>query len=222
MYDRQTESLWTHFNGQAVAGVFTGAELDRLPVQTVSWKSWVAQHPDGLVLSRETGVDRDYGRNPYRGYDDPDVFPFLFDGEVDDRLAVKERLVGFGLGDEPTAVLLEPLLEDGVVSTELDGRRVVVWAERGTSSALEGSTVDGGRDVGATGVFVAEVDGEVLDFERTDEGFVDDRTGSTWNVLGRATSGPLEGTQLEGLEHVDTFWFAWVAFSPGTRVLPVV
>ncbi len=220
MYDRQTESLWAHFNGEALAGVFAGDRLDRLPVQTISWQSWFADHPEGLVLSRDTGEDRDYGRNPYQGYDDPDSFPFLFDGEVDDRLAAKERLVGFGLDIDPTAVLLEPLLDAGVLHTELDGQPVVVWAERGTSSALETSRVDGGRDVGATGVFAATVDGEVLEFERTDDGFVDDRTGSTWNVVGSAISGPLEGTQLDALEHVDTFWFAWAAFSPDTRVLP--
>lgn len=219
MYDRQTESLWAHFNGEALAGVFTGTELARIPVQTVAWDTWRAEHPDGLVLSRTTGVDRDYGRNPYRGYDDPASSPFLFDGELDGRLAAKQRVIGFGLDVAPTAVLLEPLLERGVLHTELGGRPVVVWAQPGTASALEASRVDEGRDVGATGVFLAVVDGDALEFERTDAGFVDQWTGSTWNVLGTATAGPLAGTQLEALEHVDTFWFAWAAFSPDTRVL---
>ena len=30
MYDRQTESLWTHFNGAAVVGVLTGTQLELL------------------------------------------------------------------------------------------------------------------------------------------------------------------------------------------------
>lgn len=220
MYDRQTRSLWSHFTGQAIAGVLTGTELEGIPVQTLAWSKWLAEHPDGLVLSRDTGVERDYGRNPYPGYDDVDEAPFLFDGEVDGRLAAKERVVGFGLDTEPTAVRLEPLLDDGVVATEVDRRPVTVWAIPGTASALEGSTVDDGRDVGATGVFVAEVDGSPATFERDGSEFVDEGTSSRWNIFGEAVSGPLAGTRLEALEHVDTFWFAWAAFSPDTTLLP--
>jgi len=36
MYDRQTESLWTHFDGRAVVGTLAGAELEMLPVSTVA------------------------------------------------------------------------------------------------------------------------------------------------------------------------------------------
>ena len=69
----------------------------QLPVATVAWSDWRDAHPDGLVLSRDTGHDPDYGRNPYPGYDDIDNPPFLFDGEVDERLAAKTRIVGVGL-----------------------------------------------------------------------------------------------------------------------------
>jgi len=33
-------------------------------------------------------------------------------------------------------------------------------------------------------------------------------------VTGRAVEGPLEGTQLERIEHGDYFAFAWFAFRP--------
>lgn len=220
MYDRQTESLWSHFDGRALAGVLTGTELERIPVQTLSWGDWLRQNPDGIVLSRDTGADRDYGRNPYPGYDDAADDPFLFEGDLDPRLPAKERVVGFGLDVDPTAVRLHPLLEQGVIATELDERPVVVWALSGTASALDADSIEDGRDVGATGVFVAELDGAPLTFTRTDSGFSDSETASTWTVLGRAIAGPLEGSQLERLEHVDTFWFAWAAFSPETEVLP--
>ena len=220
MYDRQTESLWSHFTGQAVVGVLVGAELERHPVATVAWADWRAVHPEGLVLSRDTGHDRDYGRNPYPGYDDVDEPPFLFDGEVDDRLAAKTRVVGVGLESNPTAIRLDPLLEQGVVGFELDGVAAVAWARPGTASALDATDVAEGRDVGATGVFRAEADGRTLSFRRIDGAFVDDQTGSTWDVLGSAVRGPLVGSRLEAFEHVDTFWFAWAAFAPDTVVLP--
>jgi hypothetical protein len=220
MYDRQTQSLWSHFTGQAIAGVLTGTDLERLPVATVAWDTWRNAHPDGLVLSRETGHNRDYGRNPYPGYDNVDNPPFLFDGEVDGRLAAKTRVVGVGLDSTPTAIQLEPLLDVGVVMFDLGVMSAVAWALPGTTSALDDRSITQGRDVGATGVFHAARGGEMLSFTRSDDGFVDAETGSSWDVLGRAIAGPLAGTRLEPIEHVDTFWFAWAAFAPDTVVLP--
>jgi hypothetical protein len=220
MYDRQTESLWSHFTGQGIAGVLTGAELDTYPVATVAWGDWRDANPDGLVLSRDTGHDRDYGRNPYPGYDDVDSPPFLFDGEVDDRLAAKTRVVGVGLDGTPTAILLDALLEEGVVAFDLDDAPAVAWALPGTVSALDADEITGGRDVGATGVFLATHDGQALTFARTDDGFVDAETGSRWDIFGSAVDGPLRGADLEAIEHVDTFWFAWAAFAPTTVVVP--
>ncbi|HSH58881.1 MAG TPA: DUF3179 domain-containing protein, partial [Acidimicrobiales bacterium] len=107
MYDRQTESLWAHFTGQAVAGHLTGEHLRSHPVSTVGWSDFRSAHPDALVLSRQTGFERDYGRNPYPGYDDVDTSPFLFEGEVDGRLAAKTRMVGLEVDGKAVAVPLE-------------------------------------------------------------------------------------------------------------------
>lgn len=220
MYDRQTESLWSHFTGRAIAGVLTGSELDSHPVATVAWSDWRDAHPDGLVLSRDTGHDRDYGRNPYPGYDDIDDPPFLFDGKLDDRLAAKTRVVGVGLDSTPTAIRLDPLLDSGVVVFDLDGAPAVAWVLPGTTSALDSDEIGEGCDVGATGVFLATHDGQELTFTRTAEGFVDTQTDSRWDIFGSAVAGPLRGARLDVIEHVDTFWFAWAAFAPSTRVIP--
>ncbi len=64
MYDRQTESLWSHFTGEAVAGELTGERLETVPVSTVAWEDWRDTNPDGLVLSRDTGHRRPYGQKP--------------------------------------------------------------------------------------------------------------------------------------------------------------
>jgi hypothetical protein len=77
-----------------------------------------------------------------------------------------------------------------------------------------------GADVGATGVFVPIVDGRSLTFRAEADGFVDDETGSVWNLLGRAVAGPLVGSSLTAIPHVDTFWFAWSTFLPDTELLP--
>ncbi|HYZ97331.1 MAG TPA: DUF3179 domain-containing protein [Acidimicrobiales bacterium] len=220
MYDRQTESLWSHFTAQAIVGHLAGEELDVYPVAIVSWADWREAHPDGLVLSRDTGHDRDYGRNPYPGYDDIDSPAFLFDGEVDDRLAAKERVVGIERDGDAVAVRLDELADRGVIAVEVGATELVVWLEPGTASALDSGSVAAGKDVGASGVFVPVADGRTLSFQRSDDGFVDDQTGSRWNVLGQAVDGPLGGASLEPIVHVDTFWFAWGSFLPDTRIVP--
>lgn len=217
MYDRQTESLWSHFTGEAVIGHLTGAELDTFPMSTVAWSDFRDANPDALVLSRETGFDRRYGTNPYPGYDDVGSAPFLFDGAVDDRLAAKERVVGIEHDGEAIAVHLDRLLDESVL--EVAGGDVVVWHVDGASSALDAGTVSDGRDVGATGVFATELDGERLEFRAVDDGFEDMVTGSRWNVLGEAVSGPREGDRLVAVDHVDTFWFAWAAFQPDAELV---
>jgi len=58
-----------------------------------------------------------------------------------------------------------------------------------------------------------------LDFRVDGDSFVDRVTSSRWDILGHAGSGPLAGTDLTPVTHVDTFWFAWAAFRPDTAVV---
>ncbi|MEQ8841181.1 MAG: DUF3179 domain-containing protein [Acidimicrobiales bacterium] len=218
MYDRQTESLWTHFDGRAVAGALTGAELDTYPISTVSWEDFRTAHPDSPVLSRDTGFSRDYGRNPYEGYDDASTQPFLFDGELDDRLDAKTRVVVVRDDAGPAVVLeLSTLLADGVIEFEAHDRSLVAVLDPGTASPLDGSEVAAGYDQGAVGVFENELDGERLELVRGDEGFLDRQSGRTFDVFGRQVgAGP---ARLAPVEHLDTFWFAIAAFDRDAEVL---
>jgi hypothetical protein len=219
MYDRQTETLWSHFTGQGIVGELTGTEIDVFPVATVPWGAWRDAHPDGLVLSRDTGFDRAYGRNPYPGYDDVTSQPFLFEGDVDGRYTAMTRIVGIEIDDDALGVPLITLQEDRVVQADVAGAGIVIFWEPGTASALDASDVAGGDDIGATAVFVPVADGQALTFSASDAGFVDNETGSTWNLFGQATDGPLAGSTLEAIPHVDTFWFAWSAFRPDSEIL---
>src|SRR6516225_199950 len=151
MYDRQTQSLWVQFTGQAVAGVLTGQQLHPYPMQTVSWGDWRAGHPTGWVLSRDTGYTRFYGANPYPGYDNINSQPFLFSGQVNGRYTAMTRLVGIRYGSQAVAVLLSTLRRRRVIDLTLAGQPVIVWWQPGTASALSSPTIAGGSDVGATG-----------------------------------------------------------------------
>ena len=222
MYDRQTESLWTHFDGLAVQGPLTGSELDRIPVQMLSFEQWRAAHPDGQVLSKDTGARRPYGENPYQGYDGQEgPNAAFYSGDVDPRLPAMARVVGVRGGGDPVAYPYSDLARGpraAVIGDEIAGEPVVVMWRAGVASALDDEEVAAGRDVGTSGVFVARAAGHRLTFAVQDHQVVDRQTGSTWSIAGRAMSGPLQGTALEPVEHVDTFWFAWGAYHPETRV----
>jgi hypothetical protein len=199
----------------------TDRKLTFLPAQVVSLADFSEAHPAGDVLSRDTGIDRDYGRNPYPGYDRADERPFLFSGEIDGRLAPKERVVTVDLDGSPIAVPYAALERDGVIELAGAPEPVVVFWAPGTAAALDAGEIDAGRDAGATGVFVATAGGRTLTFSRQggrDGTIVDAETESTWSVTGRATAGPLAGSQLRPVVHGDHFWFAWAAFEPDTTI----
>ena len=220
MYDRQTQSLWPQLTGLASVGAMTGTQLEAIPMGVLGWEQFADAHPDALVLTRDTGHDRAYGSNPYVGYDLPDgglLAPVP--GGVDDRLPVKERVVGLGGGTDPVAVVREVVAEEGVVELEVDGAPVVLWHFSGQASALDLEDISASYDVGTVASHSPVVDGRELSWRRTATGFVDAETGSRWDVTGRAVSGPLRGRQLDEVRHLDTFWFAWAAFQPDTRLL---
>lgn len=239
MWDRQTESWWQQITGESIVGEMTGTKMEIIPAPIVSWKDYREAFPDGLLLSRETGITRNYDDAPYDGYDNPDgsTIPFLYlteldregirGGEqirnvvtrkIDDRLSPMERVLSVKLGDQAVAYPFTALRTNPVINDSIDGQAIVVFFTSGTSSAFQGSGGSANRLVGATGVYIPEVDGEKLVFKMERGKIVDETTGSTWSILGKATEGPLVGEKLQPVAHANHFWFAWVAFNPTTEI----
>ncbi len=223
MYDRQTETLWSQVIGRAVDGPLAGTDLELAPVQLVSFEDWKAAHPDGLVLSADTGYNRPYGSNPYIGYDAPGTRPFLYDGPLDARLPPKVHVIGVLVGEHAVAYPFGELRERAVgdwaaVADRVGGLDVVVVWKDGTLSALDTERIARSRQIGAAGVFIPLLEGRELSFRATPLGIVDEQTGSTWDVLGRAVDGPLVGARLVSVIAVESLWFDWAAFFPQTRI----
>ena len=122
------------------------------------------------------------------------------------------------LGDAARAYPWPVLARRGVVHDDWEGERLVILFRPGTLSALDRPQVADSRAVGATAVYRRQIKGRVLTFEAVPEGFRDVETGSVWNLLGHALSGPLKGRELHPVPHVDDFWFAWAAFHPKTSI----
>ncbi len=167
---------------------------------------------------RETGHRRAYGANPYVRYDEPTLAPFLFEGRLDPRRPPKERVVGVTVGGQARAYPWSMLAKRRVVQDRIGAERVVILYRPGTLSALDAGPIAESRAIGATAVFSPMVDGHPLTFEPAAAGFRDRETGSVWTLLGQAVQGPLTGTRLIPVAHVDAFWFAWAAFHPTTTI----
>jgi hypothetical protein len=222
MYDRTTESLWQQLTGEGIVGKHAGEKLIFLPSSIFSFNDFREAYPGGKVLSRETGYTRNYGMNPYAGYDRIGQSPFLFTGEIDGRISAMERVVALTVespdGELNIAYPFSVLAEMGVINDVRAEKAVVLFFQEGTSSALDSSEISEGRDVGSAGVFSSVVDGVRLVFRNEDGSITDLQTGSSWNIFGRAVQGPLVGRQLKLLVHGTHFWFAWAAFKPDTVV----
>ncbi len=143
MYDRETESWWQQAIGTGIVGEYTGAELKQLPTWMESWAEFKARNPEGLVMD-EPPWPRQYGRNPYVGYDSS-TRPFLYNGEMPPYdIPALARVVR--VGDKAwTFERLrkeEEITEDGITLT---------W-RAGQASALDQYTIGDGRDVGSVRV----------------------------------------------------------------------
>ncbi len=218
MYDRQTESWWQQFIGEGIVGRYTGTVLEVVPSQVVGFGQFAERYPDGLVMSRETGFRRDYGVNPYVGYDGISN-PWLFDGQVDERLAATEHVLAGVVDDVPIAYPFSVLREQGVVNDTVGEEAVVAFWQGGVLSALDASIINNSRDIGTAALFSRALDGQTLSFVVGDDGlFRDEQTDSAWNAFGEAVAGPLAGARLRQWVAAPHFWFAWAAFFPDTQL----
>ncbi|MCH8107697.1 MAG: DUF3179 domain-containing protein [Chloroflexi bacterium] len=218
MYDRVTHTWWQQLTGEGIVGELTGYQLTFLPASIISFGDFKAAHPEGQVLSRDTGFARNYDRLPYAGYDRVDNPPFLFTGDLDGRLLPKERVAAMTIGGVDAAFPFTLLNTERVVNYAVGGQDIVVFFKPGTLSVFASFVTGSPAEVGATGVFEAELDGRKLTFSAQGESFVDNETGSVWNILGQATEGPLTGEALTPVVHGNHFWFAWGAFKPNTLI----
>ena len=222
MFDRQTETLWQQFTGDALVGEFVGTTLTTLPAQIVSFAQARDAAPRADVLSRETGHARDYGRNPYAGYDDVSQTPLFYRGETPGEIAPMARVVAVEAGGAFRLYPADGTRQRGVTNDQLAGVPVAVFHTDGATTALGEERIAGAREVGTTGAFDRRLryDGEsmALTFRWSGGQITDAETGSVWDVTGQARSGPLAGAALAALQSHDTFAFAWFAFRPETSV----
>jgi hypothetical protein len=203
MYDHQTESLWSHILGQAIAGDYKDTRLTFIAALQTDWSTWKELHPDTLVVSPEL-----FGRDVYdRYYGEPDAGVLGRATRSDETLNAKEYVIGVRLAGEVKAYPFSTLSEQPVVNDTLAEIPLAIFFDKGSASGV---------------VFSRQLDdGSVLTFEPGDNFHIaiDAETQSQWDIFtGKATSGPLKGMQLEQIPITYAFWFGWADYHPETSV----
>ena len=205
MYDHQTDTLWSQFLSRGVKGPLSGMALEIVPSVQTTWQQWSQLHPDTLVLNQ--GFPR-FDR--YEGYYVDGSAGILGESNKDDRLSLKDLVLGVDLAGQAKAYPFLEIAEKRVINDYFAGQEVVV-------------TFDQTSETGA--IFNRTVAGRLLTFhplENDHQGIVlmqDQETGSIWQAFtGNAISGPLTGMFLERLPSHYSFWFAWSDFHPDTEL----
>jgi uncharacterized protein DUF3179 len=204
--DASTGSLWSPFTGVALAGAMRGAALERLPLSQCLWSEWLAMHPTTQVLYAEQALREGHGSGFSPG--SPGISPAFratLARPLDERLPHNTLVLGVKNGARARAYPLEALARIGpVLNDSLGAAEIVVRCRPGTLQAL---------------AFHRRVGDRVLLFAHSGTGAVyDEQTGSVWNEMGEAVSGPLAGTRLVHLESGIEEWYAFAAYHPDTEI----
>lgn len=203
MYDRETNSLWSQFAGEAIFGPMDGARLEIVASQLTPWSDWKRQYPDTLVLDNQ---DFPASEDSYFGYYLDGTAGETGEINRDERLRTKEFVLGVVGERSQRAYPIGALRRVWVINDTFEDDEVVALISNG------GAT---------TAVYSRSVGGRSLTFERADSKYqmVDRETASVWDMAtGLAVSGELEGATLRRVPSFVAFWFAWNDYYPATEV----
>jgi hypothetical protein len=204
MYDRETDTLWTHVDGLAVKGPLRGRRLEIVPSLHATWKEWLALYPNTLVLKKRgefrSSYD-DYNRSTSR-------IGIMGRRNPDPRLPPKERILGVRAGDAAMAFPIKSVREARLVHAQVGLLPVLLVAADPKLPVLVYDRRAGDREL-------------TFRLETADARPVlrDAQTDSTWDVaMGKATAGPLTGARLNRAPAFPAFWFGWRNYFPTSEL----
>jgi hypothetical protein len=206
-YDRQTDSNWSQMMNLCVNGELKGQEAIFLHVIETTWGTWKELYPNSLILSDDTGFNKNYSIYPYGNYKWNSSLLFPVSNE-DDRLHKKERVHGVIVDEETKVYPLEEFTDSvQAINETFNGVEFVV-----VGSALKDFAVAFSREL---------QDGTLLNFSAVDGELpviLIDNEGTKWDIFGNAVSGPRVGEKLIPARSFTAYWFAWAAFYPGAEI----
>ena len=206
MYDHQTDTLWSQFLSKGVEGPLEDTDLEVVPATQTTWEAWLELHPDTKAL-RKTGSVR---TDSYVNYYESGKAGIHGQFNPDDRLYVKELVVGINLDGSPKAYPLTTLTAEQVVNDTFAGEDVLIFFDPTTGTALAFDRSTGDKPL------TFSIDGEPAGARTV---LIDEETGSRWTAFtGSAIDGELKGNALERIPSHLSFWFAWSDWNPQTEI----
>lgn len=212
MFDHETASLWSSLTGEPVVGpvVELNLKLSALPVVTTTWREWRTRHPDTLVLSLETGFQRDYSEGAaYRAYFATDELMFGV-SQRDGRLPNKAEVFVVRSTAPPDALpAARADAQPFAISTRLLGERPVFHTDVGGTNIVVVTSAGGASRAYASGTYrFATTDGN--DTVRDDDG-------REWAAEEDFLVAKFDASvRLARVAGHRAFWFGWYAQHPET------
>lgn len=203
MQDTLTDTRWSPYHGTGIVGELAATSLQRIDTDVVRWSLWQEQHPNGSVLSHDTGVfeEERYADDPYFPYrsatDVPGTAPDL------DGLHPKDTVYGVTVNGEAAAYRAVHIKDFEMVEDVVRDQPILLIQN---------------EDTGTVRAFERQVGGDTLSFDWDGTGTMQSRDGTTWTPYGHAVDGPLTGKQLDTVPLTRMYWFTWKQFNPSTRL----
>lgn len=204
MQDEQTGSWWQQITGVALHGPLSGARLEPMPFETLSFALWKQEHPSSQVLAAEQRHLDDYAPADWVARlraRMPVPEPLSRDRQLEPR----DLVVGLQIDGRAKAYPLAALAAQNPIADDLGGTPVLLVV------AGDGASVR---------IFDRRLDGETLELYlragSDPPALIDASSGSEFDFRGLGTSGRHAGRSLRRFGSITEFWFDWRHYHPDT------
>ncbi|MCF6214103.1 MAG: DUF3179 domain-containing protein [Flavobacteriaceae bacterium] len=200
LYDRKTDSNWSQLRLEAVNGTLIGNKPTLVNVVETNWRTWKSLYPNTQILTTNTGFSRNYDRYPYGDYKTNQDF-FIFEvSPLNNALPHKERVYAIMTNTKSVVYRFQNFSNGKALKQSFEGKDYLVVGNADLINSFELNTSQASLNY-------------TFSFNNSEAFFTDDE-GNTWDVFGKAISGPRTGEHMKGAKSVVSYWFAIAAFYP--------
>ena len=185
-----------------VNGTRRGTVPDSYSLIETTLATWRKSFPDSDVMNANTGFDRQYSFYPYGSYRSDDVL--FFPIEQDNRLPLKERVLGVLINDKTTVFRFN----------EDDEGTDVIHHVMSTTDLIVVRSKDDNYNT-------AFLNPDQLEFTPVQNGLpaiMEDQNGNRYDLAGRVIEGPNKDSKLSKPLSFIGYWFSWPAFYPDVEI----
>jgi hypothetical protein len=219
-------TLYSTLSGLAFDGPKKGTRLTPVPTLVSDWGSWLKHYPQAVAYHM---FDK---YQPVELPSEPNKDAQASRGPADKRLPADSPVLGVWNGKTARAYPLDVLAKEQLILDDIDGKRCfILWQSQTKTASAYWPEASPPRSYSAPrpnsdGESPADRSPDVpkqvvtlrLDAKQPMAPFIDEETGSRWDVAGRAVEGKLKGHTLTWLDSVQVKWFAWAAEYPRTTI----